>query len=180
MAQSVLAQNSYASLKNIDEVKGKRTVFTEIDINASPEKVKKIFLKFDQWLKWCKVFPKIEILSGDINHIESKPKLELTSDFGRKNDPQKFPLNPIVSVNYKNVFVWGIYNGFLIKAEHVFIFESKNEGKGTHLIHYETMTGILSPFLMTNKVKANMKERYTIMNKDFKKICEKKINSNEK
>ncbi len=180
LTQSVLAQKSYAYLKNIDEVKGKRIVYTEIDINASPEEVKKIFLEFDQWSKWCKVFPKIEILSGDFNHIESKPKLELTSDFGRKNDPKKFPINPIVSVNNKNVFVWGIHNGILIKAEHVFVFEPKNEGKGTHLIHYETMTGMLSPFLMTNKVKANMEERYTIMNKDLKNFCEKKINSNEK
>jgi len=168
MSQSVLAQKSYAYLKNIDEVKGKRTVYTEIDINVSPEEVKKIFLEFDQWSKWCKVFPKIEILSGDINLIESKPKLDLTSDFGRKNDPQKFSLNPIVSVNNKNVFVWGIYKGILITSEHVFVSESTNKGKGTHLIYYERMTGMLSPFLMTKKVKSNMAELYNIMNQDLK------------
>jgi len=180
MSQSVFAQKSYDYVKSIDEVKGKRTVYTEIDINASPEKVKKIFLEFDQWSKWCKVFPKIEILSGDINLIESKPKLGLTSDFGKKNDPQKFPLNPVVSVNNKKVFIWGINKGILIKAEHVFVFEPTNEGKRTHLIHYETMTGMLSPFLMTKKVKSNMAERYNIMNKDLKNFCEKKINNNEK
>ena len=48
MSQSVLAQKSYAYLKNIDEVKGKRTAFTEININASPEIVKKIFLEFEK------------------------------------------------------------------------------------------------------------------------------------
>ena len=172
MSQSVFAQKSYNYVKYIDEVKGKRTVYTEIDINASPEAVKKIFLEFDQWLKWCKVFPKIEILSGDINDIASKPKLDLTLDFGRKNDPQKVPVNPIITVNSKKVFVWGVYNGILLKAEHVFVFESTNDGMGTHLIHYETMKGILSPFLMTNKVKANMLEHYNIMNQDFKNFRE--------
>ncbi len=48
MSQSVLAQKSYDYVKNIDEVKGQRIVYTEIDINASPEAVKKIFLEFDQ------------------------------------------------------------------------------------------------------------------------------------
>jgi len=42
------------------------------------------------------------------------------------------------------------------------------------------MTGMLSPFLMTKKVKSNMAERYNIMNKDLKNFCEKKINNNEK
>ena len=156
MSQSVLAQKSYDYVKNIDEVKGQRIVYTEIDINASPEAVKKIFLEFDQWSKWCKVFPKIEILSGDINNIESKPRLDLTLDFGRNKDPQKTPVNPIVAVNIEDVFVWGVYNGFLIKAEHVFVFETVNNGKGTHLIHYERITGILSPFLLTKKVKADI------------------------
>lgn len=180
MSQSVFAQKNYDYLKTIDEVKGKRTVYTEININASPEKVKKIFLEFDQWSKWCKVFPKIEILSGDINLIKSKPKLDLTLDFGRKNDPKKAPVNPIVSINNQKVFVWGIYNGILIKAEHVFVFEPTNDGNRTHLIHYEIMKGMLSPFIMTKKVKANMSELYKVMNQDLKNICEKQINKNEK
>jgi len=67
----------------------------------------------------------------------------------------------------------GVYNGFLIKAEHVFVFETVNNGKGTHLIHYERITGILSPFLLTKKVKADMTKHYNIMNQDLKKLCEK-------
>jgi hypothetical protein len=102
MSQSVFAQKSCDYVKYIDEVKGKRTVYTEIDINASPNAVKKIFLEFEQWFKWCKVLPKIEILSGDINDIASKPKLDLTLDFGRKNDPRKAPVNPIITVNNKS------------------------------------------------------------------------------
>ena len=173
MTQSVYAQKSYDYVKSKDEIKGKRTAYTEININAPSEAVKKTFLEFSKWSDWCKVIPQIQVLSGDINNLETKPKLDLTLDFGRKKDPQKAPVNPIVTVNNKDVFVWGIYNGFLIKAEHVFVFESINDGKGTHLIHYERMTGILSPFLITKKLKENMTNSYNIMNQDLKNICKK-------
>ena len=42
------------------------------------------------------------------------------------------------------------------------------------------MKGMLSPFIMTKKVKANMSELYKVMNQDLKNICEKQINKNEK
>jgi len=170
ISQVFLGQKSYNYIKSADEVKGKRTVYTEIDIDASTELVRSKFLEFSKWSKWCKVIPEIKILSGDIDNLETKPKLDLTLDFGRKKDPQKSPMNPIVSVNTKDVFVWGIYNGFLIKAEHVFVFEPINNFRGTHLIHYERMTGIFSPFIITKKVKKNMTNRYNIMNQNLKKF----------
>jgi hypothetical protein len=173
ISQAVLGQKSYNYIKNADEVKGKRIVYTEIDIDASSELVRNKFLEFSNWSKWCKVIPEIKVISGDIENLETKPKLDLTLDFGRKKDPQKAPMNPIVTVNSRDVFVWGIYNGFMIKAEHVFVFEPINDSKGTHLIHYERMSGILSPFLITKKVKANMTKHYNIMNKDLKNICMK-------
>jgi hypothetical protein len=171
ISQVVLGQKSYNYIKNADEVKGKRIVYTEIDIDASSELVRNKFLEFSNWSKWCKVIPEIKIISGDIDNLETKPKLDLTLDFGRKKDPQKSPMNPIVSVNTKDVFVWGIYNGFLIKAEHVFVFEPINDSKGTHLIHYERMSGILSPFIITRKVKENMTKHYRTMNQNLQKIC---------
>ena len=172
MTQLGYAQKSYDYIKSKGEIKGKRTVYTEININAPSEEVKKTFLEFSKWSDWCKAIPQIQVFSGDINNLESKPKLELTLDFGRKKDPQKVPVNPIVTVNSEEVFVWGLYNGFLMKAEHVFVFKSTNEGKGTHLIHYERMTGMLSPLIMTKKVKVNMAKHYNIMNQDLKKLCE--------
>ena len=171
VSQVVLGQKFYNYIKNADEVKGKRIVYTEIDIDASSELVRNKFLEFSNWSKWCKVIPEIKIISGDIDNLETKPKLDLTLDFGRKKDPQKSPMNPIVSVNTKDVFVWGIYNGFLIKAEHVFVFEPINNSKGTHLIHYERMSGILSPFIITRKVKENMTKHYRTMNQNLQKIC---------
>ena len=61
-------------------------------------------------------------------------------------------MNPIVTVNSKDLYVWGIYNGFLIKSEHFFVFETVNDSKGTLLIHYERMKELLSPFLITKIV----------------------------
>ena len=180
MTQSGYAQKSYDYIKSKGEINGKRTVYTEININASPEAVKRTFLEFSKWSDWCKVIPQIQVVNGNINNLESRPKLELTLDFGREKDPQKVPVNPIVTVNSKEVFVWGLYNGFLMKAEHVFVFKPTNDGKGTHLIHYERMTGILSPLVMTKKIKVTMTEHYNIMNQDLKKLCENKINKNEK
>ena len=84
MSQLVLAQKSDNYIKNVCKVKGKRTVFTEINIDASSELVRNKFLEFSKWSKWCKVIPKIRVLSGDINNLETKPKLDLTLDFGRK------------------------------------------------------------------------------------------------
>ena len=122
ISQAVLAQNSYNYIRNAEEVKGIRIVYAVIDIDASSELVRNKFLEFSNWSKWCKVIPEIKVISGDIDNLETKPKIVLKLDFGRKKDPQKAPMNPIVTVNSKDLFVWGIYNGFLIKAEHVFYF----------------------------------------------------------
>ena len=132
-----------------DQVKGKFSVFTEIIIDAKPEEVRMKFLEFDKWPSWNTVIPKISVLNGDLNNLQTKPKLSLYLDFGRVNGPQKVPANPIVISNNDAKFAWGINNGILVKAEHVFIFlpVADNEHK-THLVHYEKMSGIIAPFFM--------------------------------
>lgn len=52
------------------EVKGK-TAYTEIVINATPEKVREEFLKLNEWPTWNSVIVKIEVLSGGINDIST-------------------------------------------------------------------------------------------------------------
>ena len=61
ISQAVLAQNSYNYIRNAEEVKGKRIVYTEIDIDASSELVRNKFLEFSNWSKWCKVIPEIKV-----------------------------------------------------------------------------------------------------------------------
>ena len=72
ISQVFLGQKSYNYIKSADEVKGKRTVYTEIDIDASTELVRSKFLEFANWSKWCKVIPEIKIISGDIDNLEIK------------------------------------------------------------------------------------------------------------
>jgi hypothetical protein len=158
-------------IRQASEIKGNHVAFTEINIKARPEVVRAHFLDFDKWSEWCAVIPKIAVKSGDLNDLSTKPTIELTLDFGRKNDPSKAPVSPNVTENTPEVFNWGFSIGVL-KAEHVFIFEPINNGKATRLVHYERMSGILKSLTMTSKVKANMIEKYNTMNEALKNLCE--------
>ena len=169
LCMTLSAQDTYT--RQASEVKGRRTVFTEILINASPEIVRAKFLAFKKWPEWNAVIPKIAIKSGDINNLDTKPTLDLTLDFGRKNDPAPAPVNPVVYENNEEVFDWGFKRWYL-KANHVFIFEPINNGKGTPLVHYEKMKGLVKSFVLTKKTKKNMTERYELMNEALKKISE--------
>lgn len=157
------------------EVTGKHTVFTEIEINATPEVVRAKFLEFEKWPEWNLVIPEIVVRTGDIDNLKTKPTLELMLDFGRKGDPSTAPAFPEVTENNAEVFNWGFDKGMLLRAEHVFIFEPINNGSGTRLVHYEKMAGMASSFAMTKKVKANMTERYSLMNEALKKLCEESL-----
>lgn len=168
-------QNTGKHFRNANEVTGKQIAFTEIQINASPEVVRAKFLDFEKWSSWNDVIPKIAVKSGDISKLETKPKLDLTLDFGRKNDPSQAPVNPVVSENNATVFNWGFKLWFFLSAEHVFLFEPINNGKGTRLVHYEAMNGILKSFVMSEKTKANMTNRYNSMNQGLKKLCESSL-----
>lgn len=79
LCMTLSAQDTYT--RQASEVKGKRTVFTEILINASPEIVRAKFLAFKKWPEWNAVIPKIAIKSGDINNLDTKPTLDLDLRF---------------------------------------------------------------------------------------------------
>lgn len=174
--QSTMKKENSSLIRNASEVKGKRTVFTEITINASPEMVRSKFLEFEKWREWCAVIPKIKVIKGDINNLETKPKLELWVDMEREKDPQKAPSNFTVKRNDEEAFIWGVYQGALLKIEHVFIFSLTKDGKGTHLIHYERMAGLLGHIFMTEKLKGNLIKHYNLMNESLKKISENTTN----
>ena len=164
-------KNKTTYIRQASEIKGNQVAYTEIEINASPEVVRSHFLAFDKWSEWCAVIPKIAVKSGNIDDLSTKPTLDLTLNFGRKNDPSQAPVFPKVTENSPEVFNWG-FDMKIIKAEHVFIFESINNGKATRLVHYEKMSGILKSLVMQPKVKANMVKRYNTMNEALKRICE--------
>lgn len=159
-------------IRRKEDITGKHTAFTEIDINASPEIVRAVFLDFSTWGEWCRVLPEISVRTGDINNLSTKPNLNLTLDFGRKSDPAKAPVYPKVYENKADLFDWGFSWGFLLKANHVFIFESIKGGKATRLVHYEKMQGLMKSLLMTKSTMQNMVKYYDEMNEALKTRCE--------
>ena len=162
-------KNNY--IRQLSEVKGDTTAFTEIIINATPEVVRAAFLDFKKWGEWNTVFPKIEIKKGNLNNLDTKPTLGLVLDFGRKNDPAPAPVNPRVYENSPEVFNWGFKWGILT-AEHVHIFESINGGKNTRFINYERMSGLMKSLVMKPEMRENMIAKYNTMNTAFKNVCE--------
>jgi len=164
-------QNSKEYIRNLRDVDNNYTAYTEITINASAEIVRKHFLNFKKWPEWNTVIPKISVKSGDINDLSTKPTLDLMLNFSRKKDPSPAPLHPNVFENTSEVFNWGVKK-WLIKAEHVFIFESINNGKQTRLVHYEQMRGIMKSLVMSKKTKVKMVTHYNTMNESFKIFCE--------
>lgn len=158
-------------IRQSNEVQDKTIAFTEIIINATPEVVRTKFLDFEKWSEWNTVIPKIEVKKGNINNLETKPTLNLTLNFGRKNDPAPAPTSPKVYENSPEVFYWGFRWGIL-NAEHVHIFESIDGGKNTRFINYERMSGPLRSLIMKPEMRENMIAKYNTQNAAFKKVCE--------
>lgn len=158
-------------IRQVQEIKGKTTAFTEIIIDASPDSVRAKFLDFEKWGEWNTVIPNIEVKRGNINNLNTKPNLALVLNFGRKNDPSPAPVNPEIFENSHEIFCWG-FNWGILKAEHVHIFESIDGGQNTRYIHYERMSGLMKGLVMKTAMRENMVAKYNSMNIAFKKYCE--------
>ena len=46
---------------------------THIEINASPELVRSVFLDFDQYSDWNPFIKSLKVISGDLNNIDAVP-----------------------------------------------------------------------------------------------------------
>lgn len=178
-AKPVLSQAVTSNAENNDdkyfrtqtEVKGE-TAYTEIVINATPEKVREKFLKLNEWPTWNSVIVKIDVLSGDINDFSTKPRINALFHLDTTKSPQPAPMKLWLTANDELAFVWEVKNGLLLKAKHVYLFLPEDGGKTTRLVHYERMTGFLSLFF-SKKLRRNMENRYGLMNTELKQLCEK-------
>lgn len=157
--------------KSQEEVKGK-TAYTELIINASPEKVRGAFLKLDEWPNWNSVIVKIDVIKGDMNDLSTQPRIDALFHMDTTKAPQPAPMKLWLTANSQQAFVWEVKNGVLLKARHVYLFLPEGGGKATRLVHYERMTGFLSLFF-SKKLRKNMANRYSLMNEELKQLCEK-------
>lgn len=145
-------------------IKHGKMIYTEILINALPEKVWRIFSDFEKYPLWN---PFITSLNGKPNkgsYIEVilHPPLKKAMLFKPK----------ILVYDTLREFRWigklGISR--LFDGEHVFILKDNNNGTTT-FIQYERFRGILVPFL-NKMLNTSTKEGFNQMNEALKKRCE--------
>ena len=137
-----------------------KSIKTEITINATPEKIWKIFSDFKNYSSWN---PFIKSLTGNVT-VGNKIKVVLN---GMKFKPRVLEFSKNKKFVWKgNLFVPGIFDG-----QHSFEFIPNNDGTTT-LIHSEKFSGILSGPIL-RKVKEDTVKGFNDMNTALKELSEK-------
>jgi hypothetical protein len=157
-------ENKNQTPSNGHVIKHGKMIYSEIIINASPDKVWNIFTDFEKYPLWN---PFIKSLKGTV--IKEK-NIEVILQAPEKK-PMTFKPKVLVFDTLKE-FRWigklGISR--LFDGEH--IFELKNNGNGTTtFIQYERFRGLLVPFL-NKMLDNNTKEGFMQMNEALKMRCE--------
>jgi hypothetical protein len=149
--------------------KDTRVITTEIEINASPDKVWTVLANINDWKNWS---PIIKDSSGEAK-MDSKLVITMISEEGKEGKPGP-RYEPVITVfeKYKNL-TWSakMMAGFVMTNGKVLILEKTS--LGTKLIHKETFSGLMVP-MMWGKVQENVPEMLDLMNSTLKKIVEDK------
>ncbi|ANB11683.1 hypothetical protein AWJ20_4504 [Sugiyamaella lignohabitans] len=111
---------------------------TEIDINASPEKVREVFLNFEAYSEWSKFIE--QVIKPNSNAPTAGDKLEVTINPG-----SKMVMKPTLLKNTEEEFQWKGTLGIpgLFDGTHRFQFVKTDDNK-THFIQSEEFSGILT------------------------------------
>lgn len=140
-----------------------KTLYTEIIINASPEKVWNILIDFESYSEW----------NPFVLSIEGKPEVGTKLKVVLKNGNGTSVFKPnIVSVKVNSAFAWigslplGIFNG-----HHQFRIEKLND-KEVKFIQIEEFSGLLANILLKLIGEAT-KQSFMAMNEALKSKAEK-------
>jgi len=140
-----------------------KEIQTQIEIQASPEKIWNILMDFDHYPEWN---PFIKSISGD-----KKPGSKLTN-FIQPPGENGMTFKPVVLINKANQeFRWlgKLWGGGFFNGEHYFIL--KDLGNNTiQFIHGEKFTGILVGML--GGMLKNTKNGFELMNQALKARAE--------
>ena len=169
ISMGLQAQNQN-TMKNNQTTKGHvikngKVVYTEILINASPEKVWQEFVNFENYPSWN---PFIKSLKGTPivgNKIEAF--LQPPGNKGMVFKPKVLVFDSIKEFRW----IGKLFIGRLFDGEHVFILRDNQNGTTT-FIQYECFRGVLVP-LMKKMLDVNTKNGFTQMNEALKVRCEK-------
>ncbi|KAK9445135.1 activator of Hsp90 ATPase 1 family protein [Metarhizium brunneum] len=145
------------------------SIYTEVDINCSPEQVRKTFLDFSSYPSWPTTFIK------SIAPVDPNKPIEAGS--GLTIELEGMSIKPIVVTNSADEFKWvgklwnmpGLFTGY-----HYFKFMPSVKTAGaTTFVQGEDFSGILS-FLMAegSRFGSSTKKGFEGFNQDLKKRCE--------
>ena len=142
-----------------------KELYTEIEINASPEKIWKILTDFSKYPEWN---PFIMYLRGK---PEPGTKFEVTlKNPGSKPitfNPKWLIVKPAEELRWLGImFIAGIFDG-----EHIFELKEVSPGK-TKFIQREKFKGLLVSFLW-NQLDTKTRQGFKEMNEKLKELAEK-------
>ncbi len=143
-----------------------QTIKTEIEINASPEKVWDIISDVERWHEW----------SPTINASEGKAKTGSTVDItmmskeAGKDGPKYSP--KIIQMDELKYFHWRAHMmaGFIFTNDK--IIEIEKTDAGTKVIHTETFKGLMAA-AMKGQMAKGVPPMLNMMNKALKELAEK-------
>ncbi|KAI5460084.1 hypothetical protein BGZ63DRAFT_455619 [Mariannaea sp. PMI_226] len=144
------------------------TLTTEIEIAASPETVRSVFLDFQRYKDWHQT-------SAIVPSVSDKQAVNLAPGDRIKVDLKGTVIHPTVVENSPNSFQWrGNLYGLLV-GTHQFHFTPSQKTQGaTTLVHKEDFSGLLALLFspgsgMTNQTAGNFES----FNKDIKVAAER-------
>jgi hypothetical protein len=145
-------------------IKHGKMIYTEILINASPEKVWSIFSDFEKYPLW----------NPFITSLKGKPsegcKIEVVLQPPAKKAMVFKPKVLVYETLHQFRWIGKLGISRLFDGEHVFILKDNNDGTTTFIQH-ERFRGLLVPFL-NKMLNTNTKAGFMQMNVALKSRCE--------
>jgi hypothetical protein len=141
-----------------------KEVYTEIEIQASSERVWQVLTKLEHFSQWN---PFIRSAKGELKvGSQLEMLIQPLGSSAMKFRPRVLKVEPNREFRWLgNLLIPGIFDG-----EHIFIIDSLSENK-VRFQHYEQFNGILIPLLWKN-LDTNVRQGFNQMNAALKKLAE--------
>lgn len=138
---------------------------TNIDINATPDKVWRVLTDINQWKDWN---PIVNQATGKAS-AQGKLDIVMRGKDG-KNGPRYSPV--VTDFEEPSCFRWRakMITGFLFTNDKV--FELEETSTGTRVTHKEVFSGLLAPLFCGN-IEKGVTPMLNSMNEALKKVAEK-------
>ena len=144
-----------------------RTITTQIEISAAPEKVWDVLTNIAAWKEWS---PIIKDSSGSAKS-GSKLTITMVSDEGKDGKPGPKYEPTVTTFDEAKNMTWTATMGPGFVMTNGKVFELQATETGTLLIHKETFSGMMVP-MMWSKVQQNVPKMLDSMNEALKKLVE--------